>query len=150
MTHMGEASTHAGLLGGLGPVSRGGETKTGSLVDPDSPRNISLVRIAAVLASAIREISWISRLFGGHGLFGRKHGDVTTPATLGGEFHRALHEGEKGVVTAQADVVARVELGAALADDDVAGQHALAAELLHAEALASKSRPLRDEPPDFL
>src|SRR6476646_5983627 len=40
------------------------------------------------------------------------------------------------MVLAQADVVARVPLGAALTHDDVAGAHGLAAELLHAEALA--------------
>src|SRR5204862_7513929 len=40
------------------------------------------------------------------------------------------------VILAQADVVAWVPLGAALAHNDVAGAHILAAELLHAEALA--------------
>src|SRR4051812_34952124 len=40
------------------------------------------------------------------------------------------------MVLAQADIVARVPLGAALAHDDVAGAHGLAAELLDAEALA--------------
>src|SRR3954447_5940717 len=43
---------------------------------------------------------------------------------------------KKRVVLAQADVVARVPLGAALAHDDVAGAHGLAAELLYAETLA--------------
>src|SRR5947209_15327576 len=40
------------------------------------------------------------------------------------------------MVLAQADVVAWVPLGAALTHDDVAGAHGLAAELLHAKALA--------------
>src|SRR3954464_11206223 len=45
-------------------------------------------------------------------------------------------EREQSMILAQADVVARVPLGAALAHDDVAGANSLAAELLHAEALA--------------
>src|SRR4029079_1670478 len=40
------------------------------------------------------------------------------------------------MVLAQADVVARVPLGAALAHDDVAGEDVLPTEFLHAEALA--------------
>src|SRR5690348_15087516 len=40
------------------------------------------------------------------------------------------------MVIAHADAVARVPFGAALADDDVAGNHALAAGLLDAEAPA--------------
>src|SRR5690606_21761748 len=72
----------------------------------------------------------------GHGLFGgRKNRHVATAATLGGEFDRAVDGGEQGVVAAEADIVARVEGGATLTHEDVAGQHALAAELLHAEAL---------------
>ena len=43
--------------------------------------------------------------------------------------------GEQGVVAAAADVHARVELGAALADEDLAGLDDLAAEPLDAEAL---------------
>src|SRR3546814_4252016 len=40
------------------------------------------------------------------------------------------------------DVAARVELGAALAHQDVAGQHALAAELLHAETASGGIAPV--------
>ena len=47
----------------------------------------------------------------------------------------ALGEREQGVVAADADAVTGVELGAALADDDVAGYDPLAAELLDAEPL---------------
>ena len=42
---------------------------------------------------------------------------------------------EQRVVAAAADVVAGVEVGAALAEDDLAGLDLLAAEPLHAEAL---------------
>src|SRR5690349_12506010 len=48
----------------------------------------------------------------------------------------AVGEREQGLVLAQADVVARVPLGAALAHDDVAGEDGFPTELLHAEALA--------------
>src|SRR5689334_3166534 len=43
---------------------------------------------------------------------------------------------KKGMILAQADVVPRVPLRAALTHDDVAGARLLAAEQLHAEALA--------------
>lgn len=49
----------------------------------------------------------------------------------------AVDEGEERVVGAGADVGARVVLGAALADDDVAGEDELAVVLLHAEALGN-------------
>ena len=48
----------------------------------------------------------------------------------------AIGEGEQRVVTTQAHVGARVELGAALAHDDVASGDSFAAEALYAEALA--------------
>ena len=49
----------------------------------------------------------------------------------------AVHECENGVILAQADAGARSPLGAALADDDVAGEHSFATELLHAKTTAS-------------
>src|SRR5215471_17625957 len=48
----------------------------------------------------------------------------------------AVGKRKKRVILADADVLARVPLGAALAHDDVAGEDSLSAELLHAEALA--------------
>ena len=45
----------------------------------------------------------------------------------------AVGEGEEGIVFADADVVAGVELGAALADENVAGEHGLAVGTLDAE-----------------
>ena len=44
-----------------------------------------------------------------------------------GELHVAVGEGEQGVIPADADAGAGLHLGAALADDDVAGDDALAA-----------------------
>src|SRR6185436_11463842 len=52
------------------------------------------------------------------------------------ELDLAVLEREQRVVGAQAHVRARAHGGAALADQDVAGENAFAAELLHAEALA--------------
>src|SRR5699024_2541945 len=51
------------------------------------------------------------------------------------ELDGAGGEGEQGVVLAAADVLAGVELGAALADDDLPGADDLATEALDAEAL---------------
>src|SRR3954466_10808207 len=62
----------------------------------------------------------------------------------------AVGKCKKGMVLAQADVVARVPLGAALAHDDVAGANILAAELLHAEALAFTVTPVARRAACFL
>src|SRR5687768_5727023 len=56
-------------------------------------------------------------------------------AALAAELHRTGLECEQGVVAAAADAAARVEVRAALADDDLARVDELAAEALHAEAL---------------
>ena len=52
------------------------------------------------------------------------------------ERHGAFIEGVKRVVLAHADADAGVPTGAALTDDDIARDGDLAAEELHAEALA--------------
>src|SRR6185312_12511176 len=57
-------------------------------------------------------------------------------ARAGAEGDHAVRGGEQGVVAADADVGARIHLGAPLADQDVAGEDLLAAEALHAQALA--------------
>src|SRR5918999_594091 len=51
------------------------------------------------------------------------------------ELHGSGARGEDRVVAAQADALAGLELGAALAHDDLAAAHGLAREHLHAEAL---------------
>ena len=70
---------------------------------------------------------------------------VALPLSFGTDVHlvlRALREldlavaqGEQGVVLAATDVLARMDVRAALANDDVARVHLLAAEQLHAETL---------------
>ena len=63
--------------------------------------------------------------------------DVDDLAALAlAELDGAVDEREQGVVATDADVAARVELGAALADDDRARSDLAAAEDLDAEALS--------------
>lgn len=52
-----------------------------------------------------------------------------------GELDGTLAQSEQGVVLAAADVLAGVEVGATLTNDDVAGDNMLAAVTLHAKAL---------------
>src|SRR3954465_3002159 len=68
-------------------------------------------------------------------LLGSRHDVDDLAAALLAELDRARREGEQGVVAATADVDAGVEVGAALADEDLARVDDLAAEALHAEAL---------------
>jgi len=51
-----------------------------------------------------------------------------------GELHRAVDQREQGVILAHADVVTRVELGTALANDDVASLNQLTAVALNAKS----------------
>jgi hypothetical protein len=68
---------------------------------------------------------------GGHDAHG-----ATLLGALDGELHGAFGQREQGVILADADVFARVEFGAALANDDVAGEDELAAVALDAQAFA--------------
>src|SRR5438105_14687476 len=60
------------------------------------------------------------------------HGPATAPHA---ELNLAADQREQRVVAAPADTLARVEVRAALADDDLARVHQLAAVTLDAEAL---------------
>src|SRR5688500_5444033 len=73
-----------------------------------------------------------NRYSGGRGLFGRGRmdADLVPGLALVLELHHAIDERVDRVVRAHSDVAARVPLGAALAENDVAGDDALAAELL--------------------
>ena len=54
------------------------------------------------------------------------------------EFHGALAQCEQGVVFATADVLAGMEVGATLANNDVAGDDVLATKALHAKSLGMR------------
>lgn len=58
------------------------------------------------------------------------------------EGNRAVLECEECPVTTHSHVLACVELGAALADEDVAGENGLTTELLYAEALGVTFTPV--------
>src|SRR5690554_3336101 len=62
----------------------------------------------------------------------RDHLAMTAPRL---ELHHAVHEGEERVVTTAPHVAARVELRPPLTNQDVAGEHALTTEALHAQVL---------------
>src|SRR5690606_35188486 len=96
-----------------------------------SPRPLKLWRSAGVEPPATL---MAPDLFRRRGL--RLDGDRGAAVAGGMERHRAFDQREQRVVLADADIAAGMPFGAALADDDVAGDDALAAELLHAEAAA--------------
>src|SRR5262245_5023869 len=87
------------------------------------------------LSGGLRCLRSSRRLRRRSGLGGRVDADLVLRAVLVLEFHNAVDEGVDGVVRAKADVVAGMPLRAALADDDVAGDHALTAVLLDAAVL---------------
>src|SRR3954453_607838 len=72
----------------------------------------------------------------------RLHRDVDLAFGLALELHVAIDQGEDRVVAAEADIGAGPDLGPALPDDDVAGEHGLAAVLLDAEAPAGGVAPV--------
>src|SRR5262249_384295 len=71
----------------------------------------------------------------GHGLRHRQTRYEYPALGFGTELNATVDQREQGMVLGQADIGARVPLGAALARDDVAGEHVLAAENLQAEPL---------------
>src|ERR1700731_4076149 len=92
---------------------------------------------------------------GRNGLFGglrrqRRDRDEGAAVGAGAVGDGALDLGEEGVVAAHVDMLAGVVLGAALADDDVAGHDDLAAELLDAEAAATGIAPVARGAAGFL
>ncbi len=131
------------LLGGLGRTSRRGNAN-GEPGDPDSPRKYfpGPDRLLLVRSNAIRDFRFrVTRRRAPVGVVvRRKNRHVTTAVGFLGEFHRAVLEREQGVVAAHADVFTGVEGRAALAHDDVAGQHVLAAESSSRQGVWTRSR----------
>ena len=69
--------------------------------------------------------------------FGRRDdGHVALVSAATAELHHAIREGVKGVVLADADVIAGVVLGAALANEDVARDGDLTAVDFDAQSFA--------------
>ncbi len=62
--------------------------------------------------------------------------------TLGGERNVAFRQRKQGVILADADIGARVELGAALTHDDRAAADQFAAKFLHAEHFGLRIAPV--------
>src|ERR671936_1127576 len=83
------------------------------------------------------------------GLFGLKNRDDAS-AAAGLEIDRARARGEDRVVLPDPHAVARLELGAALANDDLAAGHGLAGEHLHAEALGVRVAAVAARPEPLL
>src|ERR1700719_2917770 len=72
----------------------------------------------------------------------RDYGNCDAIFSLGAVFDFAVMKREEGVVAADADIGARVPFSAALAHDDLARRHGLAAENLHAEPATSRVAPV--------
>src|SRR5262245_3255978 len=72
----------------------------------------------------------------------RKDGYEHAAFGFGVEFHATIGEREQRVVLADTDVAAGMPLGAALARENIAGDDALAAEQLDAEALRIRVAPV--------
>ena len=76
----------------------------------------------------------------GRSLRHRNNRHVFAAFGFGSELNLSIDEREQRVILAEADIAAGMPFGAALARDDVAGKHDLAAGLLQAEAPARASR----------
>src|SRR5262245_17901624 len=101
-----------------------------------SPNSFSAAYKAAeapTLPAPTTEILGIRRRLDG-GLR-RLHVDLEAALALPLEDHVPVRQGEQGVVLAAADVQARHDRRAPLANEDVPGANLLAAEALHAEPL---------------
>ena len=88
--------------------------------------NASVIPLAELAASFVKQ-----RLFGS--LCSWNHIDEHPPARLFLEGDLAFNQGKQRVILAHPDIVARMNLGAALAHNDVAGKNGFAAELLDAK-----------------
>src|SRR6266853_3994834 len=80
------------------------------------------------------DLGLIRRLFGRS--LHRYDGDIGAALGFGAVRHAAVDQRKQRVIPAQANVFARMPLGAVLSHNDIAGTTRLAAEQLNAEALA--------------
>src|SRR6516165_2543923 len=83
----------------------------------------------------------VHRLFG-RGLRHRYNGYEGAAFGFGVVLDATVDQCEQRMILADADIVPRMPLGAALAHDNVAGKTALAAKKLHAQALTGRVAPV--------
>src|SRR5215813_9146200 len=129
--------------GGGGRVSR--QVMAGSLVKklrggagiPSPPRTLEPV-LSQVIRRGFRMPAdhWDPPFLFGRRFRHREYRHVRATFGFGVELNATVDLGEKRVVLADTHIVARVPLGAALTHDNIARETRLAAEQLHAEALA--------------
>src|SRR5579883_2009950 len=72
----------------------------------------------------------------------RQHADLLSAARIRLELHVTVDQGEDREISAHADVLTRMEPGAALAHQHVAGLHQLAVEALDAPTLRVAVAPV--------
>jgi len=129
----GEAAAPGGLRGFCHGVREGFEHTSG---EGSGQRERAMIRVGT--KKPTRRSAWAEGVrLGSDSDCGRGDGldDGHLAAGLV-ELDNAILQGEEGPIAADADVFAGVQLGAALADDDVAGDDGLAAELFDAATFA--------------
>src|SRR5216683_740711 len=80
----------------------------------------------------------------------RRHRDINAPAAPGLEGDRAFFRRKNRVVAPHADIAAGMIFRAALAHDDIAGDHGFTAEFFDAEAAAFGIAPVARGTAGFL
>lgn len=80
----------------------------------------------------------------------RVHADLFAVFAATLEGHNAIHQRKQGVIVTTAHIVAGVNLGATLTDQDVAGAHDLAAVALHTQALGIRVATVTSTTSTFL
>jgi hypothetical protein len=73
--------------------------------------------------------------------FGNNRNNALT-VTLAAELDKAVRESKERIVSANADVQARVRSGATLTDKNISGDNCFAAEFFYAQALSIRVAPV--------
>src|SRR5580704_10042616 len=107
----------------------------------------SVTKRGAASRSPMR-VSWGERLFGDRRRLNNRDEGAAAQSLV--EFDRAIDQREQRVIAPHADLAAGMKLGAALADDDVAGDDDLAAEFFDAEPAAAAVAPVAGRAACFL
>src|SRR4051812_3224554 len=129
-TGTGSACKLSGASGSSSVIARAPQKREGSR-HPVSPHG---TRVGPPVRWMPADVDLIRRLFG-RSLGHREHRYEDPALGFGTELDATFGQRKQRVVLAQADIGAGVPFGAALARDDVAGEHLLTAENLQAEPL---------------